>query len=76
MLEIWGMRSTPSLPLLQGPLWSGVVAPDKILSIGQIEEFDIQTVLTLNWIVWNRTVLHLIVCKQKNYTHAKLNSLR
>ena len=24
-----GMRSTPLLPLLQGPLWPGVVAPDK-----------------------------------------------
>ena len=28
MLELWGMRSTPSLPLLPGPLWPGVVAPD------------------------------------------------
>ena len=26
--EIWGMRSTPSLPSLPGPLWPGVVAPD------------------------------------------------
>ena len=29
VLELWGMRSTPSLPLLPGPLWPGVVAPDK-----------------------------------------------
>ena len=29
MLELWGMWSTPLLPLLQGPLWPGVVAPDK-----------------------------------------------
>ena len=28
MLELWGMRSTPSLPSLPGPLWPGVVAPD------------------------------------------------
>ena len=34
MLELWGMQSTPSLP---GPLWPGVVAPDKVLSMGQIE---------------------------------------
>ena len=34
MLELWGMRSTPSLPLLPGPLWPGVVAPDRALSIG------------------------------------------
>ena len=24
----WGIRSTPSLPLLPGPLWPGMVAPD------------------------------------------------
>ena len=29
MLELWGMRSTPSLPSLSGPLWPGVVVPDK-----------------------------------------------
>ena len=34
MLELWGMRSTPSLLLLPGPLWPGMVAPDKALSIG------------------------------------------
>ena len=32
MLELWGMRSTPSLPLLPGLLWPGVVAPDAIIS--------------------------------------------
>ena len=31
MLELWGMWSTPLLPLLQGPLWPGVVAPDRAL---------------------------------------------
>ena len=25
------------LPLLPGPLWSGVIAPDRVLSMGQIE---------------------------------------
>ena len=34
MLELWGMWSTPLLPLLPGPLWSGMVAPDKALSMG------------------------------------------
>ena len=29
MLELWGMRSTPSLPSLSDPLWLRVVAPDK-----------------------------------------------
>ena len=39
MLEFWGMRSIPSILSLQGPLWPGEVAPDRIPSIGQIEVF-------------------------------------
>ena len=31
MLELWGMRSTP------GPLWPGVVAPYRVLSMVKIE---------------------------------------
>ena len=34
MLEFWGMPSTPSLPLLPGPLWPRVIAPDMALSMG------------------------------------------
>ena len=34
MLGPWGMRSTPSLPLLSGPLWPRVVALDRALSMG------------------------------------------
>ena len=37
MLEFWGMQSTPSFSLLLGPLLLGVVAPERILSMGQIE---------------------------------------
>ena len=37
MLELWGMWNTPSLPSLPGPLWPGVVAPDRALSMGWIE---------------------------------------
>ena len=29
MLELWGMWCTPLLPLLPGPLWPSVVAPNK-----------------------------------------------
>ena len=36
MLGLWGMRSTPSLPSLRGPLWSIMVALDRVLSMGQI----------------------------------------
>ena len=41
MLELWGMRSIPSLPSLPGPIWPGVVVPDSVLSMGQIGLFDI-----------------------------------
>ena len=34
MLGLWEMWSTPSLPLLPGPLWPGLVAPDRALSMG------------------------------------------
>ena len=34
MLELWGMWSTPSLPLIPGPLWPGMVAHDSALSMG------------------------------------------
>ena len=49
MLELWGMRSTPLLPLLPGPLWPWVVAPDK----GPIYELNrANGILILNWIIW------------------------
>ena len=53
MLELWGMWSTPSLTLLPGSLWPGIVAPDRVLSKGQIE---LNCVLKLNWIGRNGTV--------------------
>ena len=62
MLKFWGMQSTFSLPLLLGPLWPGVVAPDRAPSMGQIE---LRCILMLNRLVWNETVLH-----------AKLNCLK
>ena len=67
MLELWGMQSTPSLLSLPGSLWPGVVALDRVLSMGQIE---LNCVLMLNWITWNRTVLIF-----KLRTYAKLNCL-
>ena len=38
MLELWGMRSTLSLPSLPGSTLPGVVAPDDVLFMGQIEQ--------------------------------------
>ena len=68
MLELWGMWSTSSLPTLSGPLWPGVVAPDRVLAMGQIE---LNCVLMLNWIAQNRTVSTF-----KLRTYAKLNCLK
>ena len=49
MLELWGMRSTPSLPSLPGPLWPRVVAPDK----GPIYGLNrTNSILMLKWIEW------------------------
>ena len=45
MLELCGMWSTPSVTSLLGPHCPGVVAPDRVLSIGQIE---LNCVLMLN----------------------------
>ena len=42
MLELWEMWSTPSYCRhSQIPLWLGLVAPDRVLSLCQIELFDI-----------------------------------
>ena len=40
-VELWGIWSTPSFPLLSDSLYLGVIAPDRVLFIGQIELFDI-----------------------------------
>ena len=53
MLELWRMRSNSASLLLPGPLWFGVVAPDRVLSMCQIK---LNCVLMLNWIIWNGTV--------------------
>ena len=41
MLELWGMWRTLSLPSLTGLLWPGMVTLDRVLSMDQIELFDI-----------------------------------
>ena len=37
MLKLWGIWSIASLPSLPDPLWPRVVAPDRVLPMGQIE---------------------------------------
>ena len=80
LLKLWGMRSTPSLPSLPGPLQAGVVTPDRFLSMGKIELkcgfesllfLHLNCVFMLNWITWNRTILIFKLC-----TYAKLNCLK
>ena len=62
------MQSTPSLPSLPGPLWPGVVAPDRVLSKGQIE---LSSVFMLNGIVWKE----LFICIKMNLALNNLQSL-
>ena len=68
MMEFWGMWGTISLSSLPGPLCPGVVTPDRVLSMGQIE---LNSTLMLNWFSWKRTVLIF-----KLRTYAKLNCLK
>ena len=42
MLALWGIQSASKLPLLHGPL--GVVAPDSVLYMRQIELFNYSAV--------------------------------
>ena len=47
ILELWKMGSTISLPSLRGSLWLGVVASDRVLSMGQIERNPVYREVTL-----------------------------
>ena len=72
MLELWGMWSTPSLPLLSGSFWSGVGAPDRVLSMDQIELNCYHT--KLNCLKF--TVFPFNCISKKLCTYAKLNHLK
>ena len=51
MLKLWGTQSTSSLPLLPGPFWPGVLAPDKDPIYGLNRT---NGTVMLNWIAGNR----------------------
>ena len=65
MLELWGMRSTSSLPLLPGTLWLGMVASDKgpiyglnrtkpwFWQLNSVLKFILLTYAKLNCLKWN-----------------------
>ena len=64
ILKIWEMQSIPSLPLLPGLLWPGVVAPVRVLSMSLTFELSASKWLMLNWILEIELFDHLTVCKQ------------
>ena len=65
-----GKAPTTLLPSIPGPLWSGVIIPERVLSMGQIE---LSCVFMLNWISWNETVLRFkLHTSFKLCTYAKL----
>ena len=68
ILEIWGMESTPSLPMFPGPLWPRVVPSDRVLSMGQIE----RTICTNKWLIINCDCYIAIV--ETIYLYAKKSS--
>ena len=51
MLDVWGMWSTLSLPLLPVPLWPGVVVPDRVLCTGQIKLFLTFKLCANKWLI-------------------------
>ena len=66
MLELSGMQSITSLPSLPGLLWPGMVAADRVISMGEIKLFNISSVfkkrlIELLEIEWFD---HLTECKQ------------
>ena len=65
-LEFWVMWHTPSLPLLPGPLWNRVVAPDWVLSMGQIEQTVCKQMTDVKlWLWCCNSWSNLTVCKKE-----------
>ena len=63
--EIWGMWSTPSLPLLPCPLWPGVLASDRVLYMSQIEQTMRKQMIDVKlWLLFNKTWNHLTIYKK------------
>ena len=61
VLQLWGIRSTPSLPSLPDQLWPRVVVPDKgpIYGLNRTNSIlMLKWILWVNWIAWNRNVFH------------------
>ena len=65
MLELSEMQSTPSWPSFPRSLRPGMIAPNRVLFMDQIE---LNCILMLNWIAWKKTVFPF-----KLRTYAKMN---
>ena len=46
ILQFWGQRTIPLFPLLPGPLWPEIVAPDRVLAMSEIELIELNCVQT------------------------------
>ena len=76
-LEIWGMWSTPSLLSLSGPLWPGVVAPNRVLSMCQIEQTVCKQMTDINlWLSYSNIWNHVTVCKKKSQARLRMLSTK
>ena len=68
------MQWSPLLPSLPVSLWPGVVAPDRVLSIGQIELNSNQA--KHNCLKFAEFFFSFICVNKKIYTYTKLNRLK
>ena len=66
MLELCRMPSSPSLQLFSGPLWPEVVAPDRVLAMGEI---GINCVLMINYIVYKELFIFIKIDLALNNIH-------
>ena len=69
-LEIWGM--------LTGPLWSRVAAPDRALSMSQIEEtmYSNKWLMFKLWLLHSNIQNHVTVCKKEAQVHLRMLSTK
>ncbi len=67
MLELWGMQSIPSLPLLPGPLLPGMVVPDKRPIYG-LNRTNLYTYAKLNYMKENRFDILMVYGQKLYYT--------
>ena len=69
MLELWGMRSTSSLPSLPDPLWPWMLAPDRVLSMSYMYQSCYEpicynnTLSTVCPVGWGCRIHRLHICR-------------